>query len=120
MISSAIAALLNVVLNYLMINAYGYMAAAYTTLVSYIVMAALLSIWANREFKKNITAVDFVYDNKMIAIISVLTLIISMLALLIYDYAFVRYAIVALIFTVTVLYGVRYLKANKDMKNKKA
>ena len=120
MISSAIAALLNIVLNYLMINAYGYMAAAYTTLVSYIVMAALLSIWANREFKKNVTAVDFVYDNKMIAIISVLTLIISMLAILIYDYAFVRYAIAALIFTVTVLYGVRYLKANKDMKNKKA
>ena len=120
MISSAIAALLNVVLNYLMINAYGYMAAAYTTLVSYIVMAALLSIWANREFKKNVTAVDFVYDNKMIAIISMLTLIISMLAILIYDYAFVRYAIAALIFTVTVLYGVRYLKANKDMKNKKA
>ena len=120
MISSAVAALLNVVLNYLMINAYGYMAAAYTTLVSYIVMAALLSIWANREFKKNVTAVDFVYDNKMIAIISVLTLIISMLAILIYDYAFVRYAIAALIFTVTVLYGVRYLKANKDMKNKKA
>ena len=120
MISSAIAALLNVVLNYLMINAYGYMAAAYTTLVSYIVMAALLSIWANREFKKNVTAVYFVYDNKMIAIISVLTLIISMLAILIYDYAFVRYAIAALIFTVTVLYGVRYLKANKDMKNKKA
>ena len=120
MISSAIAALLNVVLNYLMINAYGYMAAAYTTLVSYIVMAALLSIWANREFKKNVTAVDFVYDNKMIAIISVLTLIISMLAILIYDYAFVRYAIAALIFTATVLYGVRYLKANKDMKNKKA
>ena len=62
----------------------------------------------------------FVYDNKMIAIISVLTLIISMLAILIYDYAFVRYAIAALIFTATVLYGVRYLKANKDMKNKKA
>lgn len=120
MISSAIAALLNVVLNYLMINAYGYMAAAYTTLVSYIVMAALLSIWANREFKKDVTAVDFVYDNKMITIISMLTLIISMLAILIYDYAFVRYAIAALIFTVTVLYGVRYLKANKDMKNKKA
>ena len=56
----------------------------------------------------------------MIAIISVLTLIISMLAILIYDYAFVRYAIAALIFTATVLYGVRYLKANKDMKNKKA
>lgn len=29
-------------------------------------------------------------------------------------------AVAALIFTATVLYGVRYLKANKDMKNKKA
>ena len=83
-------------------------------------MATLLSIWANREFKKNVTAVGFVYDNKIIVIISVLTLVVSMLAILIYDYAFVRYVIAALIFTVTVLYGVRYLKANKDMKNKKA
>ena len=119
MFSSVIAALLNVVLNYLMINTYGYMAAAYTTLVSYIVMAILLAIWANREFKKNVTAVDFVYDNKMILMMSVMTLVISMLAILIYDYAFVRYAVVTLIFIVTVLYGIHYLKANKDMKNKK-
>ena len=118
MISSAIAALLNIVLNYLMINVYGYMAAAYTTLFSYIAMAVLLSIWANREFKKNVTTVSFVYDNKKILVISVMTLVASMLAIFIYDYAFVRYAVVVLIFVVTVLYGIHYLKTNKDMKNK--
>lgn len=95
MVSSAIAAALNVVLNYIMINAYGYMAAAYTTLISYIIMALLLSIWANREFKKHIKEVDFVYDNKLILAISIMTLISSLFAISIYDYAIVRYAVAA-------------------------
>ena len=116
MISSAIAAALNVVLNYIMINAYGYMAAAYTTLISYIVMALLLSIWANREFKKHITEIDFVYDNKLILAISVMTLVVSLFAVAIYDYAIVRYAVAAVIFIATALYGIHYLKENKDMK----
>ena len=120
MISSAIAALLNVVLNYLMINAYGYMAAAYTTLISYIVMALLLSIWANREFKKHIKEVDFVYDNKLILAISIMTLIVSLFAISIYDYAIVRYAVAAVIFIVMAVYGIHYLKQNKDMKKDRA
>ena len=116
MVSSAIAAALNVVLNYIMINAYGYMAAAYTTLISYIVMALLLSVWANREFKKHIKEVDFVYDNKLILAISIMTLIVSLFAISIYDYAIVRYAVAAVIFIATALYGIHYLKENKDMK----
>ena len=119
MISSAIAAALNVVLNYIMINAYGYMAAAYTTLISYIVMALLLSIWANREFKKYITEIDFVYDNKLISMISILTLVISLFAILIYNYAIVRYAIAMCVFVATALYGVYYLKGNENLKKNK-
>ena len=104
MVSSAIAAALNVVLNYIMINLFGYMAAAYTTLVSYIVMALLLSIWANKEFKKHIEEVEFVFDNKLILAISGLTLVVSFFAILIYDYVIVRYA-VAGYFIATALYG---------------
>ena len=116
MISSAIAALLNVVLNYLMINAYGYMAAAYTTLVSYIVMAALLSIWANCEFKKNVTAVDFVYDNKGIFMISVMTLIVSLFAIMIYDYTVIRYMMAFLMLCFVIIYGLYYLKRVRQEK----
>ena len=108
------------VLNYIMINAYGYMAAAYTTLISYIVMALLLSIWANREFKKHIKEVDFVYDNKLILAISIMTLIVSLFAISIYDYAIVRYAVAAVIFIATAVYGIHYLKQNKDMKKDRA
>ena len=116
MIASVIAATLNVFLNYVMINAYGYMAAAYTTLVSYIVMALLLSIWANLEFKKNITTVDFVYDNKLILVISVITVTVSLLAIMLYDYTIARYVVVTVIFAITALYGIHYLKENKDIK----
>lgn len=116
MIASVIAATLNVFLNYVMINAYGYMAAAYTTLVSYIVMALLLSIWANLEFKKNITTVDFVYDNKLVLVISVITVTVSLLAIMLYDYTIARYVVVTVIFAITALYGIHYLKENKDIK----
>lgn len=116
MFSSAIAATLNVILNYIMIEAYGYMAAAYTTLLSYVVMAVLLSIWANREFKKHITEADFVYDNKLILAMSIMTLVISLFAISIYDYGIIRYTVAAVFFILTVLYGIYYLKENKNIK----
>ena len=116
MISSIIAAVINVILNYIMIEAYGYMAAAYTTLLSYVVMAVLLSIWANREFKKHITEVDFVYDNKLILAVSIVTLVISLFAILIYDYGIVRYTVAAVFLILTVMYGIHYLKENKNIK----
>lgn len=116
MISSVIAAVINVILNYIMIKAYGYMAAAYTTLLSYVVMAVLLSIWANREFKKHITEVDFVYDNKLILVMSIVTLVISLFAISIYDYEIVRYTVAAVFLILTVLYGIHYLKENKNVK----
>lgn len=116
MISSIIAAVINVILNYIMIEAYGYMAAAYTTLLSYVVMAVLLSIWANREFKKHITEVDFVYDNKLILAMSIVTLVISLFAILIYDYGIVRYTVAAVFLILTVMYGMHYLKENKNIK----
>lgn len=116
MFSSAIAATLNVILNYIMIEAYGYMAAAYTTLLSYVVMAVLLSIWANREFKKHITEVDFVYDNKLILAMSIMTLVISLFAISIYDYGIIRYTVAAVFLILTVMYGIHYLKENKNIK----
>ena len=116
MVSSAIAATLNVILKYIMIEMYGYMAAAYTTLLSYVVMAVLLSIWANREFKKHITEVDFVYDNKLILAMSIVTLVISLFAISVYDYGIVRYTVAAVFLILTVLYGIHYLKENKNIK----
>ena len=116
MVSSAIAATLNVILNYIMIETYGYMAAAYTTLLSYVVMAVLLSIWANREFKKHITEVDFVYDNKIILAMSIVTLVISLFAISVYDYRIVRYTVAAVFLILTVLYGIYYLKESKNVK----
>lgn len=116
MVSSAIAATLNVILNYIMIEMYGYMAAAYTTLLSYVVMAVLLSIWANREFKKHITEVDFVYDNKLILAMSIVTLVISLFAISVYDYGIVRYTVAAVFLILTVLYGIYYLKESKNVK----
>ena len=63
--------------------------------------------------------IDFVYDNKLISVISILTLVISLFAILIYNYAIVRYAIAMCVFVATALYGVYYLKGNENLKKNK-
>lgn len=47
-INTVIAAAINIALNYILIPKYGYVAAAYTTLVSYIITAILHSIYAKK------------------------------------------------------------------------
>lgn len=79
-------------------------------------MAALLSIWANCEFKKNVTAVDFVYDNKGIFMISVMTLIVSLFAIMIYDYTVIRYMMAFLMLCFVIIYGLYYLKRVRQEK----
>lgn len=88
---SIVAAALNVILNYFFIMRYGYVAAAYTTLFSYIVMAALEYYWANLYDKKYIGSSSRVYDDKMIFRISMATIVLCMIGLALYQLTIIRY-----------------------------
>lgn len=88
-ISSIGAALLNIVLNAIFIRVYGYVAAAYTTLVCYIVLALLLYLPYRKCCEKKIGSRIF-RDSKMVVSI-VLTIVISILCTLLFPYTFIRY-----------------------------
>lgn len=91
MYASIIAALLNVILNLVFISKFGYMAAAYTTLFSYIVLAALEYLWAQSFDRKMNKEKDDVYDNKAFLFLSVLTIVLCMCALPLYRFYAIRY-----------------------------
>ena len=86
-------AALNIILNYIFINLFGYIAAAYTTLFSYILYAVLHYHFMRKickEFLDNAKP----YDTKLILAIGVLSLLIGFGFMATYPYPFVRYLVI--------------------------
>lgn len=113
MYSSIIAATINLILNYICISAFGYMAAAYTTLVAYIVLAGAQAIFARKiHFKE--TGNKSVYNDKLVLVMAILTIIAALFGLVLYRYTVLRYIIIC----IGMIAGVKIvLMALKKMKN---
>lgn len=97
MFSSIIAAVINVVLNYFGIRSFGYVAAAYTTLVSYVVLAAIQGVIATKIqniVKQNET--QSAYNNKYVFLLSSMAIILCMVCLLLYRFDVVRFLILVI------------------------
>lgn len=88
-IGTAIAAALNLGLNYLLIPKYGYIAAAYTTLAGYAAMYLYHYLIVKYRMKK-----AFIFDNKFLAAIVVVLCGIQFLISLVYEIYVARYAII--------------------------
>lgn len=89
-------AVLNIILNALLIPVLGYVAAGYTTLISYVVFAGSNYFTVKLIFKKRgITASYF--NIKSLIIIFLAFAALSFLALMLYDHVLIRYSIVALV-----------------------
>lgn len=116
MISSAIAAALNVVLNAVLIPRLGYMAAAYTTLVSYIVMAGILMFCAYHEYKKRIGELKRVYDNNKIVLLSISVVVASLFGLVTYKFVIVRYFCILGMCAVSLALLKNFVSNRKKMK----
>lgn len=108
MISTIIAAGTNIVLNALTIPVLGYMAAAYTTMISYIIMALLLVYWAKKEYMKSIGSLDKVYNNKINLLVSVLVILITLSGLFFYGNIVLRYACILCMTVIGIILLRRY------------
>lgn len=93
MFVSMFGAVLNLILNLIFINLFGYMAAAYTSLVCYIVYSVGHYLFMDRVFYKNEQC--HLFDVKIFILISVVLLIFMFGAMMLYDYPIPRYAILA-------------------------
>lgn len=96
MVASVLGALLNIGLNYIFINQYGYIAAGYTTLICYIVYC-IAHYLLMRRICKQFCDSKSPYDIKRISIITILFLIAGFSFLLTYKSPVVRYSFVVVV-----------------------
>lgn len=112
------AALVNIILNGLLIPVFGFVTAGYTTLASYILFAVGNGVGTYKILKDK-TMFSEMYNLKILFLIFVVMAIGSMAAMLLYENMFIRYALVAI---VLVIAAVKYkavfafLKRVKEMK----
>lgn len=95
MYASVSAAVLNVVLNYIFIRKYGFIAAGYTTIFCYLVQA-VMDYFA---MKKVVT--EPIYNMKFIIGLSIAVIAVALFSNLLYSFTIVRYAIIAMFFIVS-------------------
>lgn len=113
MYPAIIAAVSNLVLNYIFINLYGYMAAAYTTLFSYILFALFQGIWARKICKEHEIKTGTIYNDKFMIMLAIITTAISLIGILFYRHTFLRYCAIVILGVIIVFVGRKVTKTIK-------
>lgn len=112
MFSSAFAAIVNIILNYIFIKTIGYQAAAYTTLIAYILLALIEGVFASKEYKKITNDKMMIYNNKVILIMALVTILVSMCGLFFYSFSMIRY-LLCIAFGIIAIVIAMYYKRNR-------
>lgn len=98
MYASVSATILNLILNFFCIKEWGYIAAGYTTLISYMIQAMLDYFAMKKVVRKK------VYDMKFIVSLSLVIVIIAVLSTILYRLQnFIRYGLIIAIFLVCLI-----------------
>lgn len=103
------AAAVKIVLNLVFIPKYGFVGAAYTTMISY----ALLMLYHWIMFK--VVFKEHIFDLKQLTVLCILAAVSCVLIVTIYDHALFRYAVLLVIITTTMFL---YKKQIKELYNK--
>lgn len=96
MVASVIGAILNIVLNYVFIPKFGFIAAGYTTLICYIVYC-LLHYFAAKHVLINIDKIDNIYDLKFICYFSCIMVFGTIFITMIYTFTLIRILMIIVI-----------------------
>lgn len=89
-------AILNIVLNYIFINQYGYIAAGYTTLICYMVYALMHYVFMKKVIRENLDGIR-VYDVKIIMAISAVFIVLAFALMSTYSMQILRYVILIIL-----------------------
>ena len=95
-------AVLNIILNYIGIKSFGYIAAAYTTLICYIVFALGHFLYITMIIK-SIEGIDKPFRTKRLFVLSILVVVFGLFIIKFYEYSIIRYCIIILICTLLLL-----------------
>lgn len=120
MLASIIAALSNVILNYIFIDRFGYIAAGYTTLACFIIYALGHYIFMQKVCDECCNS-NYPYDAKRILGITAVFLLCGFMVLATYNLPILRYAIILIIGTVLMCHRmsiISWIKLIMQMKRK--
>lgn len=120
MIGSLFACFTNFVLNYIFIPKFGYYAAGYTTLVSYMALAFAHYIFVKKIQKEK--GINNIYSYKILFVVSLIGTLIVLFIPLTYKYDAVRYAIILGVLAICFICRKRIMGVIsniKEMKKKK-
>ena len=112
-------ALLNIVLNYIFIKNYGFIAAGYTTLLCYVAYTIVHYFVMIHICKKNKNDLNL-FDIKKIIVISLILLISIFGITVLYDFWIARYAVILGVCVFVMIKRNAIIQAYKMMKNKDA
>lgn len=93
MIASVFGALLNILLNFIFIRMFGYLAAGYVTLLCYMFLAAAHYIIMCRVCKEELEGIK-IFDLRFIICLSLIVLVMTLVFSAVYNYVFIRYGFI--------------------------
>ena len=118
MIASVIAAITNIILNYALIPIYGYFAAGYTTLFSYIVLSILHYFFLKNIQKEELDGVAII-NPKSILFLSLIVLCGMILFTYLYSHTLIRMVVVIILIILCIINKDRFVNVIKSIKRSK-
>ncbi len=101
MIGSVVSAVVNIVLNAIFIPIFGYLAAGYTTMISYLLQVII-------DYAAMIKILKFnIYNMKIITSVSVVVVVTGVVLSFVFEYTLVRYVLLAIFTAFTAFYVIR-------------
>ena len=111
-------AALNILLNFIGIKLFGYIAAAYTTLICYMLFAMGHYIYMTLSIRKSM-GIKRVFNTKRLVLLSASVLTFGLFIILFYDNMILRYLVIAALLATAYLNRARIKKALSVVKRKK-
>lgn len=113
MFASIGGAILNIVLNYIFIPRYGYLAAGYTTLICFMLYALGHYLFMNRICRKKLLGIR-PYNIKILIVVYFTFMFVGFILMLTYSSIILRYSFILLIFLVLIINKKRVLRIYKN------
>ena len=117
MIASILSALINVILNLIFIPIYGYIAAGYTTLISFIILSILHFAFLNSIRIKEMEGIH-ILNGKSMLLLSLAVLFGMIFFTILYSYTVIRFGVVILLTTMCFFNRKRFISTIRLIKNK--
>lgn len=118
-IATLLSGVINLVLNYIFINLYGYYAAGYTTLFCYILLAIFHYYFYRKIIDRRVEKGFELYDSKFIILISFLLVGIMLIMLFIYKYIVIRYVFLMILFIISIKNKEIFINSLKKIKGRR-